>query len=82
MKEHQECYGKLFPSIENSESNLIQKGKVFSFRLDRPRVLAINRVTEEDSKQWDECIQCPEFDVCYKLSMAKFALEQAVRTYA
>jgi len=82
MKEHQECYGKLFPAIENSESNQIQKGKTFSFRLDRPRVLAINRVTEVDSKQWDECTQCPEFDACYKLSMAKLALEQAVRTYA
>jgi len=81
MKEHEQCYGKLVPSIEHAGSNVTHKGKAFSFRLNRPAVLVIDHVTEVDSKQWDECTQCPEFDTCYKLSMAKLELEQAVRTY-
>ena len=82
MKEHQECYGKLFPSIENAASNVTHKGKVFNFRLERPGMMVSKRVTEVDAKQWEECTQCPDFNNCYLLSMAKLELEQAVRTYA
>lgn len=82
MKEHQECYGQLFPSIENGESNVTHKGKAFDFRLERLGMMVSRRVTEVDSKQWDECTQCPEFNTCYLLSVAKLELEQAVRTYA
>jgi hypothetical protein len=72
----------LFPSIENAASNVTHKGKVFNFRLERLGIMISKRVTEVDSKQWDECTQCPEFNNCYLLSMAKLGLEQAVRTYA
>ena len=82
MKEHQECYGQLFPSIENGESNVTHKGKAFDFRLERLGMMVSRRVTVVDFKQWDECTQCPEFNTCYLLSVAKLELEQAVRTYA
>ena len=82
MKEPQQCYGKLFPSIENSESNVTHKGKAFSYRLERLGIMISKRVTGVDSKQWDECTECPEFNNCYLLSMAKLGLQQAVRTYA
>ena len=82
MTEHQQCYGKLFPSIENAVSNVTHKGKVFNFRLERPGMMVSKRVTEVDAKQWDECTRCPEFNTCYLLSMAKLELEQAVRTYS
>jgi len=36
----------------------------------RPR-LDINRA------EWDKCLQCPEFEHCYKLSMARVALQTA-----
>ena len=82
MTEHQQCYGKLFPSIENAASNVTHKGKVFNFRLERPGMMVSKRVTAVDAKQWEECTQCPDFNNCYLLSMAKLELEQAVRTYA
>jgi len=72
----------LFPSIENAASNVTHKGKVFNFRLERPGMMVSKRVTEVDAKQWEECTQCPDFNNCYLLSMAKLGLEQAVRTYA
>jgi len=38
----------------------------------RPRpLLEINRA------QWDKCLQCAEFEHCYKLSMARLALQAA-----
>jgi hypothetical protein len=30
-------------------------------------------------ERWDECLECEGFDGCYKLSMAKLALESAVQ---
>jgi hypothetical protein len=62
MTEHQECYGKLFPSIENAECNVTHKGKVFRFRAERSGMLVSKRVTGVDAKQWEECTQCPDFN--------------------
>ena len=30
-------------------------------------------------RTWDECLECEDFDDCYRLSMAKLALESAVQ---
>ena len=83
MTNHQECYGKLFPSIENAEPNVDHKGKALSFRVERTEMIVPpRRVTKVDSTQWDECTQCAEFENCYQLSMARLQLEQAVRSYS
>jgi len=37
-----------------------------------------DRSIEINHDQWEECQQCADFDSCYKLSMAKIALESAV----
>ena len=37
-----------------------------------------DRSIEADIEQWDDCQQCPEFDSCYKLCLAKVTLESAV----
>ena len=38
-----------------------------------------NRSVTADMGRWDECLECEEFEDCYKLSMAKLALESAVQ---
>jgi len=30
-------------------------------------------------EQWDRCQECPDFDGCYKFSMAKLTFESAIR---
>ncbi|MEW5977659.1 MAG: hypothetical protein AB1898_17835 [Acidobacteriota bacterium] len=82
MEKHQECYGKLFPSIESGESNVTHKGKVFSLRLERPGMAVTRREVGMDLRQWDECTGCPEFESCFKLSQGKITMELAVRNFA
>ena len=38
-----------------------------------------SRTVTANMQQWDECQECPDFDGCYKLSMAKLALETAIQ---
>jgi hypothetical protein len=54
------------------------RGKVFSFELDTAGLARSDRSIQTDMKEWDDCIACPEFDHCYKLCMAKLALETAI----
>jgi hypothetical protein len=36
------------------------------------------RKTAVDMEAWDSCLACKEFEDCYKLSLAKLALETGV----
>ena len=77
--EHKTCYGNLFPDTLHVTNDRPQKGKVFSFTLHTAGGLyRAARETSVDMAEWDHCAQCPEFENCYKLSMAKLALENAV----
>ncbi len=77
--EHKTCYGDLFPHPLPVSNDRPQKGKVFSYTLFRAGGLfRASRKTGVDMEEWDRCTQCPEFENCYKLSMAKLALEDAV----
>jgi hypothetical protein len=81
MTGHPDCFGTMLPSIQEGQSNVTHKGKVFSFRIEKAGGTFVeSRKTETDIKQWEECARCPDFDSCYRLSSAKLALETAVRT--
>ncbi|MEE9596298.1 MAG: hypothetical protein V3V96_05925 [Acidiferrobacterales bacterium] len=54
------------------------KGKVFSFELDSMGLARSDRLVKADTTEWDDCLECPEFDHCYKLCMAKLALSAAI----
>ncbi len=75
---HKECFGTIFPKqIGVGE----QAGKVFSVRIDAPPGMMRARPnTQTDIGQWDDCQQCPEFESCYALCLAKLALQTAVTT--
>jgi hypothetical protein len=77
--DHKACYGEMFPDLLHLGTEGKAAGKVFSFvivsppgLMRPPRHVAVNR------QEWDQCLACPEFDSCYKLSMARLALEAAV----
>lgn len=76
---HQECYGNLFPDTLHYSSDRPQSGKVFSYTLRTAGGLfRSGREIGVNEAEWDECTKCPVFENCYKLSMAKLALQDAI----
>jgi len=55
-------------------------GKVFTVVLERAGGMwRSRRSVAADMGRWDRCLECEGFEDCYKLSMAKLALESAVQ---
>ncbi len=77
--EHKTCYGNLFPDALHVSNDRTKKAKVFSYTLHTAGGLyRAGREIGVDQAEWDRCTQCPEFENCYKLSMAKLALEDTL----
>ena len=71
---HPSCYGNLFPDKLDAST----KGKAFSLHYVTPTGMFPRRSRPVvDIDAWDECAKCPEFENCYKLSMARLLLAQA-----
>lgn len=80
VNEHPECYGTMFPSVLSLREDGSNSGTVFSVVLERAGGMwRSNRSVTADMGRWDRCLECEEFEDCYKLSMAKLALESAVQ---
>ena len=77
-REHKPCYGTMFHDTLHFESNKEMKGKVFNFELDSIGAGRSERSVAADIAEWDDCLECAEFDHCYKLCMAKLALGAAI----
>lgn len=79
--DHRDCYGKMFPDVLHLHSDTPVPGKVFSVLLERAGgLIRCNRSITANQEEWDECLQCPEFDHCYKFCMAKLTLASAIIT--
>jgi hypothetical protein len=78
MTQHKTCYGTMFHDSLHFSVNDNMQGKVFSFELDSVGLARTGRSIQTDIKEWDDCVACPEFSHCYKLCMAKLALENAI----
>ena len=80
---HKECFGKMFPDDLHLKHNAANEGKVFTVRLETAGSVvqvSADRSIETDIGEWDDCQQCPEFDSCYKLCLARVTLESVVVT--
>ncbi len=76
---HPECFGTVFPDMLHLPEDRPASGKVFTVLLRRAGGLyRSDRSVTADMAGWEECKRCPEFDGCYKFSMAKLAVESAV----
>ncbi|WP_339735561.1 hypothetical protein [uncultured Gimesia sp.] len=84
QSQHKDCFGTMFPDNLHLRNNQQNKGKVFSVWISQLEgaVLPVrsDRSIKTDIEQWDKCKECPEFDSCYKLNLAKVALESAITT--
>jgi len=81
--EHKECFGKMFPDDLHLRTNVPNEGKVFTVRIESiggTMPVHSDRSIDVDIEQWDDCRQCPEFDSCYKLCLARVTLESAIVT--
>jgi hypothetical protein len=76
---HKQCYGTMFPSVLAPEADRVISGKVFSMEIVRAGGMFVSeRKTAANMQQWDDCLECPEFEYCYRLCMAKIALQSAI----
>ena len=75
---HKHCYGTIFPEVM-AQPGLSGSGKVFSFAIIPSTGLGpVGRKIHADTKQWDICRKCSEFEDCYRFSITKLAFEFAV----
>jgi len=77
--ERKECFGTMFPDDLHLKNNVPNAGKVFTANVQLVGGFTRgDRSIEANIEEWDDCRQCPEFDSCYMLCLAKVALEGAV----
>ena len=79
MENEPECYGKMFPSLIFMAHNEGIAGKVFGYRIERPGVAVTRRVATANREAWRQCLRCPDFDGCYRLSAGTALMEMAIK---
>ena len=78
--DHPACYGTIFPSVLQLPEDRPAAGTVFTVVLERAGGMwRSGHTVTADMERWNECQKCSDFDGCYKLSMAKLALESAIQ---
>lgn len=76
---HKACYGTMSPDALHHPNDKPVKGKVFHYTLHTAGgAYRRDRTFGVDMNEWDDCVACPEFEHCYKLSAAKMELEAAI----
>ena len=80
MKNTSECYGKMFPAVISLAQNEPVAGKVFGYEVDRPGMAVTRRVVTTNREAWQDCLECPGFDGCYRLSTGAVLMEIVMRT--
>jgi len=77
MRNDNECYGKMFPSVIDIVHNHTVSGQVFGYRVDE---VVQEREAVVSRSGWDKCQQCPDMESCYRLSTGRVLMELALRT--
>ncbi len=76
--EARDCYGKMFPSVTERFDNVMITGKVFGYYVEHPGLMATSRSAFADEKAWRQCVECKDYESCYRLSISKLLLEAAL----
>lgn len=79
MTARKPCYGTMFPDVVAPFDTGIRRGKALSFEIKNIGLARGERRVEVSEKEWDDCLGCPDFETCYKLSTAKLMLQNAIR---
>jgi sulfatase maturation enzyme AslB (radical SAM superfamily) len=73
-----ECYGKIYPDLQEVSFGQELAGKVFQFRIDTLGSGHRERKTEASLREWQDCQRCEDFRSCYDFSSAKLQLQTFV----
>jgi len=73
-KSNPTCYGELLPDLSALKFNRPTEGKAFDVFIESFGVGVQRRELRVKQDQWEHCEQCPSFDGCYRLSVAKSVL--------
>ena len=76
---HKDCYGAMFPPTLHAAADRPMRGKVFAYQLlTAGGTFRSDRKVSADIEAWDACVDCGEFQPCFKLSLGKLVLETAI----
>ncbi len=78
IQKHKPCYGTMFHDTLHFQANAPMKGKVFTFEIDSIGLARSGRTISADIAEWDDCIECEEFEHCYKFCIAKLLLQGTI----
>jgi len=78
IRKHKSCYGTMFHDVLHFHENEPMNGKVFTFEVEQIGLARSNRSVKSDISEWDDCLECEEFDHCYKFCMAKLLLQDSI----
>jgi hypothetical protein len=68
----------MFHETLHFRENEPMRGKVFSFELARLGLSRSNRRVSADMTEWDDCLDCDEFEHCHRFCIAKLLLQTAI----
>jgi hypothetical protein len=78
MKNEPDCYGRMFPPLISLAHNETVAGKVFGYQVEHPGIAVTRRAVTTNREAWRHCLECPDFDSCYRLSAGTALMEIAV----
>lgn len=81
MKTKPECYGTMFPDLSKVTFNTPHEGKAFTLLVESSGMGITNHHSSAKMEQWDACTDCPAYDRCYDLCVAKLLLHMAAQGY-
>jgi hypothetical protein len=71
----------MFPDLTNVAFNTPHEGKAFTFMVESSGMGVTDRHSAAKMEQWDACTDCPAYDRCYDLGIAKLLLHLAAQGY-
>ncbi len=79
MKARLDCYGKMFPDIIPLARNQTVAGKVFGYRTAQSGLAVTQRIAIANHAEWQGCLECHDWDGCYRLSIGSMLMQIAVK---
>lgn len=75
------CHGHMFPDLGEIRVNHPTSGKVFTVLVESCGVGFQKREITVDQVQWEQCLECPHFESCQRLSSSTLLLQEAINRH-
>ena len=73
------CFGTIYPDLEQVQFGKLLAGKVFRICIDSQGAGHRDRKLEIDLDAWQDCRQCQDFQNCRDFSSAKLEMQRTLR---